>query len=435
MCGFIVTNKEGDLLKANKKIERRGPDGTRVVEREGIRLVHNLLSITGETTLQPVERNDLICLFNGEVYNHQRLGTFKSDVFAILAAYEGVRDASFVQYLDGEFAICLVDLNRSKIYFSSDVFGIKPLYYALDDDKFGFASYRSALESLEFSNIQRVEPNMVYALDLITLTIREEMAIVEWNLGQDVATYDLWCQAFEEACRKRFLHTTKEIILPMSSGMDSGAIACALQKMGASFRTFSFQGSEDISVISDRMSVNQVQAYFTKTPDKGPFEESERILAELTEPFFYGPDYQSRDHNGKADPGSKGLSYILFCIKQLHPETKILASGVGGDEIHCRNPAYKFGRANPTTFTDDLRSVFPWDNFYKGAASSYLGRDECISGAYGIEGRYPFFDKNVVQEYLNLKPSLKNRFEKAPLLHYLQSNEYPHTTAKRGFSI
>jgi hypothetical protein len=36
-------------------------------------------------------------------------------------------------------------------------------------------------------------------------------------------------------------------------------------------------------------------------------------------------------------------------------------------------------------------------------------KEECIAGSLGIETRYPFIDRKVVQEYLNLSPDLKNQ--------------------------
>ena len=46
---------------------------------------------------------------------------------------------------------------------------------------------------------------------------------------------------------------------------------------------------------------------------------------------------------------------------------------------------------------------FPWCNFYKNAQRSFLMKEELVAGVHGIEGRYPFLDPKVVQEYLWLK--------------------------------
>ena len=37
-------------------------------------------------------------------------------------------------------------------------------------------------------------------------------------------------------------------------------------------------------------------------------------------------------------------------------------------------------------------------------------KEEIIGGSHGIEQRYPFLDKEVVQEFLWLKPELKNKY-------------------------
>ena len=39
-------------------------------------------------------------------------------------------------------------------------------------------------------------------------------------------------------------------------------------------------------------------------------------------------------------------------------------------------------------FPKNLKDVFPWNSFYDSAQYSYLGKEENVSGAFGIEGRY-----------------------------------------------
>ncbi len=62
-------------------------------------------------------------------------------------------------------------------------------------------------------------------------------------------------------------------------------------------------------------------------------------------------------------------------------------------------------------------------------------KEEIIGGSHGIEQRYPFLDKDVVQEFLWLKPELKNKYYKAPIHNYLNENNYPFTpNEKLGFN-
>ena len=62
-------------------------------------------------------------------------------------------------------------------------------------------------------------------------------------------------------------------------------------------------------------------------------------------------------------------------------------------------------------------------------------KEEHVSGSYGVEGRYPFLDTKVVQEFLWLSPELKNYRYKSVLHHYLSKYEYPFDESQKvGFN-
>ncbi len=104
----------------------------------------------------------------------------------------------------------------------------------------------------------------------------------------------------------------------------------------------------------------------------------------------------------RGDSASNGLSLVL---KRCRPK-KILnyLSGSGADEIISW---YKRPPRN-MQFPQDLSTIFPWVNFYGGKMRNYIMKEEIIGGAHGIETRYPFLDKEVVQEFFWLSHSLKN---------------------------
>jgi asparagine synthetase B (glutamine-hydrolysing) len=65
---------------------------------------------------------------------------------------------------------------------------------------------------------------------------------------------------------------------------------------------------------------------------------------------------------------------------------------------------------------------------------SYLAKEEYASGMWGIETRYPFLDKDVVQEFLWLDNNLKNKWYKSVLHNYLTKNNFPfNSEMKLGF--
>ena len=121
---------------------------------------------------------------------------------------------------------------------------------------------------------------------------------------------------------------------------------------------------------------------------------------------------------------------MLDIVKREDDDIKILASGHGADEIMSNIDSYHFGKPNPEIFPEDLEDIFPWQNFYFGTQSSYLAKEESISGGFGIEGRYPFLDKKVVQEYLSLNERLKNKEFKSPIVYFLKKHKYPYRKSR-----
>jgi len=74
MCSFGVTTASRSLLEANRFARLRGPDGTNTLPINGVNFLHNLLHITGGRTPQPFVKDDVVVLFNGEIYNYRELG-------------------------------------------------------------------------------------------------------------------------------------------------------------------------------------------------------------------------------------------------------------------------------------------------------------------------------------------------------------------------
>ena len=128
LCSFGVTSVAKDLLDVNYFAQFRGPDDTEVLTIENIQFIHNALYITGDRVSQPFYKDGIVIVFNGEIYNYQEHGDYKSEVDAIFNAYVSEGAAAFRSF-DGEFALCLVDFPKDKIIFTTDTFATKPLWY------------------------------------------------------------------------------------------------------------------------------------------------------------------------------------------------------------------------------------------------------------------------------------------------------------------
>jgi asparagine synthase (glutamine-hydrolysing) len=431
MCSIIFTNKNiTDLDYVNHYQKFRGPDATSVIEdtENGFTFVHNLLSITGELREQPFVKDNVVCIFNGEIYNYKDFGDYGSDGDCLVDLYLEYGD-SFVKKLDGEFAILLIDYNKKKLIVSTDVFATKPLWISFDGGV-GVASYHSALERLGFHNIRKVNANTteIYSLEEIKLIKKE--SVFDFDLEQHIDSYDRWNEAFVNSIRKRSEGVREKIFIGLSSGYDSGAIGNELYKQNVSFKSYSIIGKENEEVLKDRYEILKNTQIIRM--DMNTFNEVKHYLDNCCENYLN--DSGGRMLNDKA---AAGLGYISNLANK--EGYRIYLSGQGADEI-ISNYGWNGYKIYPHSqfggyFPEDLSDIFPWESFYEGTQIDYINKEECVAGTYGIETRYPFLDVKLVQEFLWLTQDLKNRRYKSVIAEYLDVNNFPFDeNAKCGFN-
>lgn len=432
MCGFGVSNIT-KLRTVNDKCQKRGPDLTSSQTVNGIEFLHNLLHITGEKISQPFIKNDIVCVFNGEIYNYKSFGNYRSDGEAIIDTYIDHGD-TFVSLLDGEFAICLIDFKKNKIIIANDVFACKPLWYEFKNLNFCIASYNSQLQGLGFTSGKKLLGNTTEIYDLKSFKLINKFNNVVFDLTQHKNTFDNWIEAFSKSISKRTANTNKGIFIGMSSGYDSGAIACELEKQKASFKAYSIINNENDTILQQRFSKITNKEPFTLTPDE--FQTWKNELKQHCEDFYYTDKFF--DYNIKKDQASMGLSAI--CHRANKEGRRIYFSGQGADEIisdygFAGKKIYKHSSFGGL-FPNDLNGFFPWHSFWDGTQVQYLNKEEYVAGHFGIETRYPFLDKDLVQEFLWLSPKLKNSKYKSCLDEYLLINKFPYEPSeKRGFHV
>ena len=435
MCSFIVTNrkfKDEELSKINYFTQLRGPDVTSVENINGYTFLHNLLSITGELTTQPFEKDNIVCLYNGELYDYDQ-EKYKSDGESLIDLYLEYGPL-FTQKLDGEFAIVLFDFNKDILVLSTDAFSTKPLWFSEEKGEWGIATYRTPLESLGFKHCTKLKANTIRVSKISSHILVQEAPVVTYDLTQHKDTFDDWTKAFEESIAKRTQGVREDIFIGLSSGYDSGAICCQLLKNNSKFKAYSVVGSENIDVLSQRNYLMQISG---NDHDLLNFTQPLRNIAHQhiennVEEFKYTIRSMSSDYNEywlslKDDNGSNGLSFISSLAKR--DTNKIYISGQGADELFADygfNGKKKYPHSNfGGLFPDDLNTIFPWPSVYESSMESYLAKEEHIAGSYGLEARYPFLDPKVVQEFLWTTPELKNSNYKSVIHNYLQENNFP----------
>jgi asparagine synthetase B (glutamine-hydrolysing) len=443
MCSILFSTKYNNenIDDINYYLKFRGPDETTVKHINNNLFIHNLLSITGDFKPQPYEDEKITLIYNGEIYNYKEFGDYSSDGECLIPLYKKHGD-NFIKLLDGEFAICLIDYDKEKAIISSDIFKTKPLFFCLEDQNLGVSSYKTPLEKLGYKNILKAKANTTYIINLKTFKIIKEQSIYDFDLNQHKLTYDDWITAFSNAIKKRTDNTEKKIFIGLSSGYDSGLIFSELLKQNIKFHSFSLLGSENEQIVMDRLTLkNENSTCYRLYKEDFMYNFSNTIIKNRTEPFYYTIHSSSSDYNEYNtllvnDNGSNNFASVCRAAKKY--DCKICLSGSGADEIISDygfngNKIYQHSNFGGK-FPENLNDIFPWASFYGSTLESYIAKEEYVGGSFGIEMRYPFLDKNVVQEFLWLHQDLKNKEYKAPIDYYFNINNFPYAKLeKRGF--
>jgi len=442
MCSFLIYKKnkfnQELIKKCIDKLKLRGPDYTNIIEFGDYIFVHNLLHICGEITIQPFVYDNIVALFNGEIYNYKDFGNYKSDGCCLIPLYNQYGE-SFVTKLDGEFSIIIFDFNKQEILLSSDIFSTKPLWYSINNSinqtDILISSLPSTFNILDIKEYQKSRPNECIILDMNDFSLKKKINIYNFDLYQHKTNFDDWNNAFEQAILKRINNNKFKIGLCLSSGYDSGSIACVLEKYNIPFESYTMTANENIDILNQRIS-NKNDNYINYTysiseklynKNKNSYQKNiENIIIDVT----YGK------YNLIDDWAGIGL-YYLYTLSRKN-NTFIFLSGTGGDEIFsdygwkgenikkCEPHKKKVdGGTFMGLFPEDLATIFPWFNFYTGLMEAFIAKEEYTGSLHGIENRYPFLDKNVVQEFLWLSVELKNNNYKSPLYNYMKINNYP----------
>jgi len=251
----------------------RGPDGAGSYSSRPVSLGHRRLSIIDLVTgNQPMISADkrFAMIFNGEIYNYIELRDelkvlgrefhTTSDSEVLLQAFEQWGPACSSK-LNGMWAFAIWDDKEKKLFLSRDRFGIKPLYYSLQDGAFLFASEPKALLATGLIS-RKINRRAVYDYLAFTVTDHTPETFFEeikqlppghsmtidqslkpeierfWQLPQapqvsnkaDRHMIEEFKALFTDAIRIR-LRSDVPVGSCLSGGLDSTSIVCTAQNM------------------------------------------------------------------------------------------------------------------------------------------------------------------------------------------------------------
>jgi asparagine synthase (glutamine-hydrolysing) len=358
ICGFVGLSDKPLLKSMCEAIRHRGPDQTSYFIDSGVGLgIDRLKIIDLATGDQPIHNEDssVWVVFNGEIYNYlelkselERLGHrfyTSSDTETLVHAYE-TWGVDCVIHLRGMFAFAIWDSETNRLFLARDRFGKKPLYYALADGVFLFASelksilrYEGVSRTLDhdsidyfftymyvpsplsiFKAIRKLPPGSFAKYESGRLTVTQYWDFrprPDTSLNEDTLV-DMLYTSIGEAVRVRMLSDVP-LGAFLSGGIDSSTVVAFMSRLSDQpVKTVSIGFTEGVSETSYAKQVADFlktdHREYTVTPDA--YKILPRLVWHFDEPFA--------DHS---------MIPTYYLSEVTRREVTVALSGDGGDEL------------------------------------------------------------------------------------------------------
>lgn len=353
-----------NLSAATSALASRGPDVQNGYNDSFVGLGHRRLCIidTTEASHQPLwdESGRYGIIYNGEIFNYRELRAdlensgfhffSQGDTEVLLKAY--MRDGEkCLSRLNGFFSFCIYDRQAQRLFLARDRFGIKPLLYMMDEDKFIFASemksllhygiekqidYTSLLTYFQlnyipapytiFSHVRKLMPGHCLVVESRKLTSHcfYEIPYNRSSEGGSTPSYEEACKQFgsllEDSVEKRLVSDVP-LGAFLSGGVDSSVVCALAARHKPDLQTFSI-GYRDEKFFDEtayaRLVANKIHTQHTvfSLSNDDLYHHLHGVLNYIDEPF--------------ADSSAIAV-YILS--KETRKHATVALSGDGADEL------------------------------------------------------------------------------------------------------
>ncbi len=367
MCGIIGTNfsPKQDFKSITSMMSNRGHDNCDTKQINDSFFGHTRLSIIDlkDEANQPMLFDDILIVFNGEIYNYKELIQSEnlncqtsSDTEVLIRLYQKY-GTDFLNLLNGAFSFCIYDIKEDLYFCARDRYGKKPFYYHFKENQFIFSSmikpiieilgYTPKMNKVALSQYLQyfvpLAPNTFYQdilkLDAGTFLILQDKKITTkkyYKINTTKKIYDepTALKSIEDilisSVEKRLVSDV-EVGSLLSGGIDSSLISTLSTKIsGKQIKTFSV-GYETHKQYSELEYAQTVASHIKSDHQpliinqKDFIDSLDEVLENLEEPH--------------ADPASLPLYLLTKNINQAGIKT--VMSGEGSDELFLGYDNYR----------------------------------------------------------------------------------------------
>ena len=418
IAGLEGNFKASDLTKMLKSSKNRGIDSSGVFlapdtlennidlddyendSNLNFAMGHNLLSIfklENSEFYQPVSKDNLVLVFNGEIYNFRELAEFlnsdfscDTDLLLNLACHYFKKSGNLleavkktVSKIDGDYSFVIWD--GKNLAIARDDMGVKPLFYAVNNNLKGFSSTRKSLREVGFSEIISLKPgNILYNWKEV------EFRAHPWQITENIDISNLKELLFNSVSKR--VEFLEEIAVIFSGGVDSAILTLILKKIASQrdlkIRLYSVGGKNSKDVQAARKLASQLHL-----PLKVHDISEETVKENLSNVINAIDDTNLM---------KIGVGMTIYLASKMIKEDglKVAISGQGADELFAGYNRY-LKSFESGDLDEELRHDI--ENMYH----VNLERDDAVSMDNGVELRLPFLDSKLVEFALNIPVEYK----------------------------
>ena len=350
------------VTNATMALAKRGPDFQDIYLDEFVALGHRRLSIidTSAAANQPMSdaSKRFYLVFNGEIFNYRELKkeledkgvvfTTSSDTEVLLNLFIQEKEKC-LNKLNGFFAFCIYDKQEQTFFVARDRYGIKPLLYHFDEDKFLFGSEMKAMMEygLEreidhaslytylqlnyipapatiLKNIKKLLPGHFLTISYKKLETHCYYTIPQKEAASNTLSYEQaktkLAELLEDSVQRRLISDVS-LGAFLSGGIDSSVIVALASKHKPDLHTFSI-GFADEKFFDETHYANLVAKHYkTKhtvfsLTNNDLLSHVNSVLDSLDEPF--------------ADSSALNVNILS---KETRKHATVALSGDGADEL------------------------------------------------------------------------------------------------------
>ncbi len=392
MCGiagiYFFDEKKSLTFNSAEKIKtllkHRGPDFQKHEKIDNCFLFHTRLSIidTTEASHQPFHKNNRLLVFNGEIFNYKTLREKQTQLLTsgdVEILHNHLTQKNNLNELNGYFAYAFYNELDKSLQLGRDRYGVKPLYYYVDNEMLAFASEIKAL--LAIVGKQELNTEQLYTYFRLNYCAGNESIfknIYQLAPGNTltVCNNKINTETWYRVAPTAGEHQLKELLFDsvklrlqadvpvgsfLSGGLDSSLISAIAAGYHKNIHTFSI-GFKDEMYFDESKYAAMVAKHIGSTHHE--IKLSENDFAENIYPFLNSID----------EPFADSSAFNVYMLsKYTAQHVKVALSGDGADELfkgYQKHKALYLAKSGSRKIL--TKAVYPLGKLLKESREGYL---------------------------------------------------------------